>query len=126
MNCLFPFQFDVAGEGGIVAFGEVLPEVDAAGFFTLFGGVGHQERNGQHILTFPAEGITEDLVHHIPLPEADDFNGLIQRRLLAGDADVAPHKGAQGVADIVSIEKASIGGGNFQLHPVIADDPDGV
>ena len=57
----------------MVGFGEISSKVHAPAFPALLGRLGHEQRHCEHVLTFPALGRIEDLVHHVPLPEPDDL-----------------------------------------------------
>ena len=117
-------DFEVAVEVGVVGFGVVHAIVDAAAFLAEFGGVGDEEGGGEHVLAFPADGGIEDLVHDVAVPELDDFLGLGEGSGLAGDADVAPHEGAEGVADVGGVEAAAVGVRNLVFDEGVLDGGD--
>ena len=64
--------------------GKVAAEMNAAAFLPLEGDLRHQQTYGQHILAFPAFRTVEHLVHHVPLPEANDFLRLVTAAALGG------------------------------------------
>ena len=77
--CLFP-QFSqgfVDGKGYVfgpifvVALGEIAAEMHAATFLPGQGSRGHGLGYGQHVLTFPASGLVENLVHNVTAPKLD-------------------------------------------------------
>jgi len=92
----------------VVGIGEIAPEVDTPAFLPYFGGTGHQEADGEHILAFPAGWGIEDFVHHVSLPEPDNFLSFLERLVFSYDADVSPHKGPEGVPDVGGIEAGAV------------------
>jgi hypothetical protein len=79
----------------IIGAWEIASEVHAPAFLPYFGCTGHQQANREHILAFPASRPIEDFVHHISLPEFDNFLGFFERLGFSYDADVSPHKGPE-------------------------------
>lgn len=75
----------------IVGFGVIGAEMDAACFLPAAGAVGDESADGKHVLTLPALGGVQDLVHDVAAPDVDEFDGFVQAVAAAFDADVAPH-----------------------------------
>ena len=82
-------------EASVVAVGEIASEVHAPAFLTPLGGGGYEQADREHVLALPAFGRIEDFVHHVSLPEPDNFLRLRQRLRSASDAHVSPHQGPQ-------------------------------
>lgn len=88
----------------IVGMGVIAAVVDAPAFLSHICAAGHKQAQGEHILAFPALRRIEDLVHNVPLPEADYFPRFGEGLRLSGDADVSPHKCAQGISDVNGVQ----------------------
>ena len=62
----------------------------------------------EHVLGFPAGGVVEDLVEGVAGPEVDHFEHALEFVPGAFDADVLPHRGAEGGPDVGEVEDATM------------------
>jgi hypothetical protein len=79
----------------IIGLGEITSKVYATAFLAHLGCMTYEQAGGKHILTFPAGRLIKYFIHHISLPESDDFLGICELLVRSSNAYISPHKRAK-------------------------------
>ena len=81
----------MATPAGVVAFGEIAAEVDAAGFLARQRRSDHQAGNREQILKFPARRRIEFPAEYVPLPKLHVSLSVQEAVAVAQDAHLTYH-----------------------------------